>query len=125
MQCLQCKKPFDLEKDRAATSCRSFLGDENIENRFFRPECSVYPQSSCRDRFSGSGSQGLHGPIPNPEGDEKVALIRQCPRPWSKRCRCEAHEQYFDGGLDWRVHAGISPFHALPRLPREMGNQGA
>lgn len=73
MQCLQCNRPFDPERDRVATICRSFLGGE---------------------------SEGLRGPIPRAEGDGKIALIRQCPRPWSKRCGCDAHRKYFDDRLD-------------------------
>jgi hypothetical protein len=98
--CLHCKKPFDLEKDRVATICRSFMGDENIENWYLCPACDRYTLSSYWDSFSGSESDALKGPVSREEGDAKVALIRQCPKPWSKRCRCEAHMQYFDGRLD-------------------------
>jgi hypothetical protein len=27
-------------------------------------------------------------------------LIKQCPEPWNKKCRCEAHRAYFGGWLD-------------------------
>lgn len=76
------------------------MGDENIENWFLCPDCGFYTLSSYWDSFSGSESERLLGPIAKQEGDERVALIRQCPKPWSKRCRCDAHLKYFDGRLD-------------------------
>jgi hypothetical protein len=27
-------------------------------------------------------------------------LIRQCSQPWNKKCRCKAHQSYFEGWLD-------------------------
>jgi hypothetical protein len=29
-----------------------------------------------------------------------VELIKQCSEPWNKKCRCKAHQSYFQGSLD-------------------------
>jgi hypothetical protein len=34
------------------------------------------------------------------EGDAAIALIKKCSQPWNKKCRCEAHRDYFGESLD-------------------------
>lgn len=100
MQCIQCKRPFDLEKDRIVSISGSIMGDENIETYFLCPVCDVYTLTIYWDSFTGGEAERLLGPLARQEGDEKVALIQRCPKPWSKRCRCDAHRKYFNDSLD-------------------------
>jgi hypothetical protein len=52
------------------------------------------------DRFLGEEEIFFKGPLSKAEGDAKVALIWECAEPWDKKCRCSAHQEYFDGALD-------------------------
>jgi DNA-directed RNA polymerase subunit RPC12/RpoP len=99
MQCVQCKRDFS-DEDRIASISGSFMGDEHIETYYLCSECGRYTVESYRDSFTLGESEHPMGALSKEEGDERVALIRQCPRPWSKRCRCDAHRQYFDDRLD-------------------------
>ncbi|MDI6771974.1 MAG: hypothetical protein QME77_05230 [bacterium] len=76
------------------------MGDEYIESYFLCSSCGVYTVEIYHDRFLGEDSVFVRGPVPKAEGDAKVELIRQCLRPWDKKCRCEAHQAYFAGSLD-------------------------
>jgi len=38
--------------------------------------------------------------VPKTEGDVLIDLIKQCDEPWNKKCRCKAHQSYFQGQLD-------------------------
>jgi hypothetical protein len=52
------------------------------------------------DRFLGEETSSSRGPVPKAEGDAKVAIIKRCTRTWDKKCRCDAHREYFGGWLD-------------------------
>jgi len=60
----------------------------------------VYTVAVCRDRFCGPEESGTRGPVSKEEGDERVALIGKCDRPWDKRCRCRSHRSVFGKWLD-------------------------
>jgi len=76
------------------------MGDEYTESYFLCKECGAYTVECFRDRFLGEGDLSVRGPVPQAEGDAKVFLIKQCPQPWDKKCRCEAHRSYFGSWLD-------------------------
>ncbi len=99
MQCTQCKRPFEAA-DRTAAISGSVMGDEYTDAYFLCPVCAVYTVMSWRDNFTGIESESVSGPMPKEEGDERVRLIGECPEPWDKKCRCEAHSSYFGDGLD-------------------------
>ena len=99
MQCIQCDRPF-LDEDRAASISGSIMGDEHTDAYFLCPVCGVYTVVSWRDNFTGVESESLSGPESRQEGNESVKLIDQCPVPWDKKCRCEAHRRYFNDTLD-------------------------
>ncbi len=102
IRCAQCGR--DLGEpgtgDRKASISGGIMGDEYIESYFLCPECGVYTVEVYHDRFLGEESASVHGPVGRAEGDAKVALIRQCSRPWDKKCRCKAHREYFGASLD-------------------------
>ena len=97
--CQQCKREF-LEDERMASMSGSVLGDECTDSYFLCPVCQLYTVVSWHDNFTGIETMSVSGPISRQRGDESVALIRQCPRPWDKKCRCEAHLAYFRNTLD-------------------------
>lgn len=97
--CLECKREFKKE-DRVASISGSIMGDEYTDSFFFCPQCLVYTVVTWYDNFTGVETVSASGPVPRAEGDERVALIGRCPRPWDKKCRCEAHRTYFRGALD-------------------------
>ncbi len=102
INCSKCGKPLgEGEEDgRAAFICAGIMGDEYIESWYFCPGCQVYTVEDYHDRFSGEDEISVRAPIDKATGDAKVALIQQCPKPSSKRCRCAAHREYFGNWLD-------------------------
>ena len=102
IRCSQCEREFDRkgEDKFVASISGSIMGDEYIETYFFCNNCGVYTVEIYHDRFLGEDEISVRGPLSKSEGDEKVKLIQQCPEPWDKKCRCEAHRVYFGGWLD-------------------------
>ncbi len=78
----------------------SIMGDEYAESYYLCDACDVYTVLICHDRFLGEEEILMRGPVSKPEGDARVALMQQCPEPWNKRCRCDAHKAYFGDSLD-------------------------
>jgi hypothetical protein len=101
MRCSGCQKEL-TSQSRVASISASIMGDEYSESYYFCPSCQVYTVNVARDRFDGDGevSENSYGPVSKEKGDEKVALIGKCDRPYEKKCRCEAHRAYFEGSLD-------------------------
>lgn len=97
--CLQCQREF-RDEDRAASISGSIMGDEHTDSWFLCPACRLYTVVSWHDNFTGLETVHTSGPIPKGQGDERVALIGQCDRPWDKKCRCPAHRAYFNDALD-------------------------
>jgi hypothetical protein len=102
IRCSQCGRAFDQQAmDLSVASISgSIMGDEYIESYYFCSHCEVYTVEIYHDRFLGDDEVFVRGPVPKTEGDAKVALIGQCSEPWNKKCRCNAHQSYFEGGLD-------------------------
>jgi hypothetical protein len=99
MQCKQCNGPLQRE-DWVASISGSIMGDEHTDSYFLCPACNVYTVATAWDNFTGTETTSLAGPFPKLEGDQRVALIRQCQQPWDKKCRCAAHLAYFNNTLD-------------------------
>ena len=102
IKCSQCGKEFSEEGKSAPVPSISggIMGDEYIESYFFCPHCKVYTVEVYHDRFMGEDSVSTRGPIPKSEGDAKIEIIKRCSKPWNKKCRCEAHREYFGNWLD-------------------------
>jgi hypothetical protein len=102
IRCSKCGRDFDRQGVDKPLACISggIMGDEYTESFFFCGQCEVYTVEIYHDRFLGDDDVFVRGPILRAEGDAKVELIRQCPEPWDKKCRCRAHMSYFDGELD-------------------------
>ena len=101
-QCLNCGRSFDIssEEDRIASISGSIQGDEYTESWFLCHACDLYTVEVLFEPFLGDDEVKTRGPISREEGDAQVALIRKCPKPWNKRCRCPAHIEYWKGQLD-------------------------
>jgi hypothetical protein len=76
------------------------MGDESTESYYLCGGCGTYTVRICHDRFCGEETISVRGPLSRAEGDTQVALIGRCSRPWDKKCRCDAHREYFRGWLD-------------------------
>jgi len=102
IRCSQCGRIFDREAgDRSVASISgSIMGDEYIESYYFCAQCQVYTVEVYHDRFLGEEEISVRGPVPKTEGDALIELIKQCDEPWNKKCRCKAHQSYFQGQLD-------------------------
>lgn len=102
VQCIKCGKNLEDEDGggQVASISGSIMGDEYTDSYFFCKDCNVYTVEVYRDRFLDAGEVSTRGPVSREEGDEKVRLIRGCPDPWDKKCRCESHVNYFQGWLD-------------------------
>ncbi len=99
MQCVKCNRSFS-QQELIASISGSIMGDEYTDSYYLCPSCLAYTVASWRDNFTGVESMDLSGPRSKQEGDERVALIRACTRPWDKKCRCAAHLAYFNNTLD-------------------------
>jgi hypothetical protein len=99
MRCLRCGMPFTGVVPVASIS-GSIMGDEYTDSYNLCPTCQVYTVVSWRDNFTGLETVNSAGPLEKQAGDERIALIRKCDRPWDKKCRCEWHCAYFRGALD-------------------------
>ncbi|HOD80444.1 MAG: hypothetical protein BWX88_01071 [Planctomycetes bacterium ADurb.Bin126] len=95
--CSKCGREFDCQgaDSPVAVIAQEVMGDEYIESFFFCQACGVYTQESYHDRFLGEDSVAIHGPIDKTRGDELVELIRQCPDPTNKKCKCPIHQKHF------------------------------
>lgn len=102
IHCSQCGRAFDREAgERSIASISgSIMGDEYTESYYFCTECQVYTVEVYHDRFLGEEEISIRGPVPKTEGDALIELIKQCDEPWNKKCRCKAHQSYFNGQLD-------------------------
>lgn len=102
IECSQCGKALSGGEENAlvASISGSVMGDEYTESYLFCRLCGVYTVAVFHDRFCGEETVSFRGPVPKAEGDAKVELIRQCPAPSDKKCRCEAHRSYFGSWLD-------------------------
>ena len=102
IKCSKCGKALGEGEQKGPTAAisGSIMGDEYTESWYYCPDCQGYTLEDYRDRFSGEDVVSVRDPIDKAKGDAKVALIRQCPKPWSKRCRCPAHREYFGSWLD-------------------------
>lgn len=98
--CLQCGARCEAQQVRVASISGSVLGDESTDVYFLCDQCGYYTIEVCYEPFCGEEEVSFRGPIERSKGDAAVALIRQCDRPWDKKCRCEAHIAYFRGTLD-------------------------
>ncbi len=88
------------DENRMASISSSILGDEYTDTYYFCSRCEVYTVEFYHDRFLGEDEVLIRGPVSKSEEDAKVKLIRQRPEQWDKKCRCEAHQPYFQGWLD-------------------------
>jgi hypothetical protein len=102
IRCSQCKRELDrkLKTGSVPSISGGIMGDEYIESYYFCHNCGVYTIEVYHDRFLGEDDVSVRGPVSKSEGDEKIELIRRCPEPWNKKCRCEAHRSYFGTWLD-------------------------
>ena len=102
IRCSQCGRTFDWKAgDRPLASISGgIMGDEYIESYYFCTQCQVYTVEVYHDRFLGEEEISVRGPVPKTEGDALIELIKQCDEPWNKKCRCKAHQSYFQGQLD-------------------------
>ncbi len=102
MECSKCGKTLDTRDggDFVAAISGSIMGDEVSDCYYLCQSCGFYTVLVCYEPFLDEEQVSIRGPIDKTEGDEQVALIRQCPTPWDKKCRCPAHKTYFRGTLD-------------------------
>jgi len=102
VKCASCGVDLaaDVDRTRKGFICASIMGDEHIETYFFCEACGVYTVEDYHDRFMGDDEVSTSGPVSKDKGDRKLAIIARCPDPANKRCRCEAHREYFGSWLD-------------------------
>jgi hypothetical protein len=99
MNCKQCNQPLESQ-DRVASISGSVMGDEYSDVYYRCPSCGQYTVALWRDNFTGEETVSYSGPLSKETGDERVGLIGKCSQPWDKKCRCDAHREYFGNSLD-------------------------
>jgi hypothetical protein len=102
MKCTQCGRVFaaDAAEGRVASISGSLMGDEYIDTWYLCPACDCYTIDAYHDRFLAEGEAMVEGPLSRSEEDPWIAVTLRCETPWDKRCRCDAHQEYFRGALD-------------------------
>lgn len=102
IKCAKCEKVLakDAQGEPIPFICGSIMGDEYIESWYFCPSCQMYSVENYHDRFMGEDSISITGPIDKTTGDARISIIKRCPEPSNKRCRCPAHKEYFGSFLD-------------------------
>ena len=100
--CSQCGMDLSEEGKNSAIASISggIMGDEYIESYYFCKQCQVYTVEVCHDQFLGDEDVAFRGPLTKKDGDKQINLIKQCATPWDKKCRCQAHLDYFGVWLD-------------------------
>ena len=91
---IDLKKTFKIDGFVPSIS-GGIMGDEYIESYYLCTHCSVYTIEVFHDRFIGEEDIYFRGPVSKAQAESKIELIRQCPEPRNKKCRCEAHRSYF------------------------------
>jgi len=76
------------------------MGDEVTDVYFLCPICNQYTLATWWDDFTGVETMNISGPLTRVEGDRRIGIIRECLNPWNKKCRCDAHRDYFNNALD-------------------------
>ena len=70
------------------------MADEHTYAYWFCESCDVYTRMMFIDNFLGREYTLGPGCLSRKEGDKLVELIRRCPNPVSKRCKCETHRKF-------------------------------
>lgn len=92
--CASCQR--ELGGSPAASICYEDFGDTWDETWYLCPACDVYTRTVCHEVYLSDDEHTMtSGPIARAEGDARVALIRTCPDPGNKRCRCATHQEHF------------------------------
>ncbi len=101
-ECSGCGKPLEGEgaTGRVASICGSVMGDEQTDVYYRCPHCGVYTVAAWTESFCGEDTVAMQGPLTEAEAAPRIELIGRCATPWDKKCRCEAHQEYFRGWLD-------------------------
>jgi hypothetical protein len=100
MECVKCNRTF-MQEDCIASIRGSIMGHEHTDIFYFCLVCHLYTIKGCWDNFTGGEeSLNVRGALDKVQGDERVELIRRCEQPWDKKCRCDAHREYFNDTLD-------------------------
>ena len=76
------------------------MGDEHTDVYYLCPVCDQYTVTELWDDFTGVETMNVGGSLTRAEGDRRIEVIRRCPSPWDKKCRCHAHRDYFNNTLD-------------------------
>ncbi len=97
--CIKCDAPFSSDNCIASIS-GSIVGDEVTDSYFLCDNCGAYTKVTWWDNFSGEETRDLSGPLNKQDVDKRVELIGKCFTPWDKKCRCNAHLEYFNDTLD-------------------------
>ena len=101
-RCASCRHRLDDESSCLVVAMHgSLMGDEYVECYYRCPNCGACTMSVVRDRFAGEEVVVTEAAVlSEEEAQRRLALIARCPEPWNKRCRCEAHREYFGDALD-------------------------
>lgn len=102
MTCSKCRTDFPDDDSGApvASISGSMIGDEHTDVYYLCPRCDFYTVVQVCEPFLGEEQRSVSGPLSREKGDAEVAVIRECPEPWDKKCRCPSHRAHFGDTLD-------------------------
>ena len=96
-ECARCQQSL---RGPVASISGSIMGDEESESWFWCEVCSTYTRTRSRDRFHGDETVRRGEAVSQEEGARWIAIIDRCSEAGDKRCRCDAHREYFGPWLD-------------------------
>ena len=92
LRCADCGADLGDHKARVAFICLDVMGDEYIESYWQCEGCGGYMTEIYHDRFLGE-DEVRSGALDAGRALEMIELIKQCPDPSNKRCKCPAHQK--------------------------------
>jgi len=99
VQCLTCKRELTASEGSRAGISISVTGDEYIYTYMYCTFCKSYTVESYYDRFLGESEISFFS-VDKETGDRAMELIKACPDPFDKNCKCPSHQAMYYGTPD-------------------------
>jgi hypothetical protein len=102
IRCPTCKIPLRYENKRIKILLKN--GNEEILNLCFCDRCRQYYIDGYEDVFASEDSckEWLYGPYTEKDMENFVNVLKKCPDPMDKYCKCQAHEFFYQ-----RIYSGL------------------
>ncbi|MGB3341182.1 MAG: hypothetical protein WBB37_06845 [bacterium] len=96
LRCPTCKVPFRYENKRIKILLRT--GNEEILNLCSCDKCHQYFIDGYEDVFASEDEckEWIYGPYTEEDVAKFSEVLKKCPDPLDKHCKCAAHEYFYN-----------------------------